>query len=40
MRLVQLGAMKYVVYDKHGKIVIITSVKAIAERFLDERTDT
>jgi len=33
MRLIQIGNMKYVVYDKRGKVVIITSVKEIAERY-------
>ena len=33
MKLVQIGDMKYAVYDKHGKVVIITSVREIAERF-------
>jgi len=33
MHLVQIGAMKYVVYDKRGKVVIITSDKEIAERY-------
>ena len=36
MRLVQIGDMKYAVYDKQGFVVIITSVRAIAERFLNE----
>ena len=35
MKLVQIGDMKYAVYDKRGKVVIITSVRTIAERFLD-----
>lgn len=35
MKLVQIGDMKYVVYDKNGKVVIITSVRNIAERFLN-----
>jgi len=33
MSLVQIGDMKYVVYDKRGKVVIITSDKGIAERY-------
>ena len=36
MTLRQIGDMKYAVYDKRGFVVIITSVRAIAERFLDE----
>jgi hypothetical protein len=36
MRLVQIGDMKYAVYDKRGKVVIITSSREIAERFLNE----
>jgi len=31
MRLVQIGDMKYAVYDKRGKVVIITTCKQIAE---------
>jgi hypothetical protein len=33
MRLVQIGDMKYVVYDKHGRVVVITSCREIAERY-------
>ena len=33
MRLVQIGDMKYAVYDKQGKVVIITTSRIIAERF-------
>lgn len=35
MRLVMIGRMKYAVYDKRGKIVIITSVRTIAERYMN-----
>jgi len=33
MRLEQIGRMRYAVYDKQGKIVIITSNRDIAERY-------
>jgi len=33
MRLEQIGRMKYAVYDKRGKVVIITSSRIIAERY-------
>lgn len=33
MRMVQIGPMKYAVYDKRGKVVIITTSRIIAERF-------
>ena len=33
MRLVQIGDMKYAVYDKCGKVVIITTSREIAERY-------
>lgn len=36
MRLVEIGAMKYAVYDKHGKVVIITSSRQIAEKHLEQ----
>jgi hypothetical protein len=35
MKLVQIGDMKYAVYDKRGKVVIITSNKEIARRYVD-----
>jgi hypothetical protein len=35
MKLVQIGDMKYAVYDKRGKVVIITSVRTIAERYVN-----
>jgi hypothetical protein len=35
MKLVQIGDMKYAVYDKCGKVVIITSNKEIARRYVD-----
>jgi hypothetical protein len=31
--MVQIGDMKYAVYDKRGKVVIITSDREIAERY-------
>jgi hypothetical protein len=33
MRLVQIGRMRYAVYDKRGKVVIITTSRIIAERY-------
>ena len=33
MTLRQIGDMKYAVYDKSGKVVIITSSREIAERY-------
>ena len=36
MRLVQIGAMKYAVYDKQGKVVIITTCREIAERYAND----
>lgn len=32
--------VKYVVYDKNDKVVIITTSKRIAEKYADERADT
>lgn len=33
MRLEQIGRMRYAVYDKNGKVVIITTSRIIAERY-------
>ena len=33
MTMRQIGDMKYAVYDKRGKVVIITSSRIIAERY-------
>ena len=39
MSLVQIGAMRYAVYDKQGKVVIITSNREIAERYAYGKDD-
>jgi hypothetical protein len=39
MRMVQIGQMKWAVYSKQGFVVIITSDKAIAEYYADEKRD-
>jgi len=36
MTLHQIGSMKYAVYDKCGKVVIITTSRIIAERYADD----
>ena len=38
--MVQIDRMRYAVYDQDGKVVVITSCREIADRFLNERTDT
>ncbi len=39
MILMQIGAMRYAVYDKQGKVVIITSSREIAERYAYGKDD-
>jgi hypothetical protein len=39
MRLVQIGRMRYAVYDKRGKVVIITTSRIIAERYANDSND-
>ena len=36
MKVVQIGDMKYAVYDRHGKVIIITSSREIAKRELEK----
>ena len=39
MRLEQIGRMRYAVYDKRGKVVIITTSRIIAERYANGDND-
>ena len=37
MVMIQISDMKYAVYDENGKVVVITSCRAIAEYYANDK---